>query len=141
MLVVGVAVGRADAVVIAAPLVLVTLWSARRPDTEPQASAPLTALTVNEGEEVAWEATIEGLPTGGVATVVHPGQRLLEVEPAEGLLVAEGADGTGPGLGARRGSGCGRCAGVAGRSATRRWRRTTAGTPGAGARSRSRGCG
>ena len=31
VLVVGVAVGRADAVVIAAPLVLVTLWSAQRP--------------------------------------------------------------------------------------------------------------
>lgn len=97
VLVVGVVIGRADAVVIAAPLVLVTLWSARRPDTEPRAATPLTALTVNEGEEVTWEATIEGLPPGGVATVVHPAQKLLEVEPAEGLVVAAGADGPGPG--------------------------------------------
>src|SRR5690349_9567686 len=97
LLVVGVVVGRADAVVIAAPLALVTWWSARRPDTEPRASTPLAALTVNEGEEVAWEARVEGLPPGGAAAVVHPGQRLLEVEPAEGLLVAEGADGSSPG--------------------------------------------
>jgi hypothetical protein len=97
VLVVGVAVGRPDAVVIAAPLVLVTLWSARRPDTEPRAATPLAALTVNEGEEVTWEATVEGIPRGGVAAVVHPGQKLLEVEPAAGVLVAEGADGDGPG--------------------------------------------
>lgn len=93
VLVVGVVAGRPDAVVIAAPLVLVALWSAQRPGTEPRAVAPLTALTVNEGEEVAWEAEVLGLPPGGVATLVHPGQRLLDVEPAEGLVVAEG-DGT-----------------------------------------------
>jgi uncharacterized protein (DUF58 family) len=96
VLVVGVIVGRADAVVVAAPLVLVALASARRPETEPHAATPLTALTVNEGEEVTWKATIDGLPPGGTAAVVHPGQKLLEVEPAGGLLVAEG-DGTEPG--------------------------------------------
>lgn len=97
VLVVGTAVGRPDAVVIAAPLVLITLWSARRPGTEPRAATPLAALTVNEGEEVTWEATVDGLPPGGVATVVHPGQKLLEVEPAAGVLVAEAADGDAPG--------------------------------------------
>ncbi len=97
LLVVGVAAGRPDAVVLAGPLLLVTLWSARRPDTEPRATTPLSALTVNEGEEVTWEATIEGLPPGGVAAVVHPGQRLLEVEPGAGVVVAEEADGEGPG--------------------------------------------
>ncbi|MDZ5622977.1 DUF58 domain-containing protein [Nocardioides bizhenqiangii] len=102
LLVVGVAVGRPDAVVIAAPLVLVTLWSARRPVTEPTAATPLSALTVNEGEEVTWEATIEGIPPRGTATVVHPGQKLLEVEPAAGLLVAEGADGDAPGAAVAR---------------------------------------
>jgi uncharacterized protein (DUF58 family) len=102
VLVVGVAAGRADAVVIAAPLVLITLWSAQRPGSEPVATTPLTALTVNEGEEVAWEARVDGLPAGGRATVVHPGQRLLEVEPAEGVVVAEGADGAGPGTATAR---------------------------------------
>src|SRR5687767_8320457 len=97
LLVVGVAAGRPDAVVIAAPLVLVALGSARRPTTEPHAATPLSALTVNEGEEVTWEATVEGLPPGGVATVVHPGQKLLEVEPSAGVLLAEGADGAEPG--------------------------------------------
>ncbi|KAA1418610.1 DUF58 domain-containing protein [Nocardioides humilatus] len=92
-LVAGVVAGRPDAVIIAAPLVLVALWSAQRPQTTPEATTPATALTVNEGEEVAWEATVSGLPPGGVVAVVHPGQRLLEVEPAEGLLVAD--DGAG----------------------------------------------
>jgi len=95
LLVVAVVIGRPDAVVIAAPLVLVALWSARAPEGEPRAEAPVRALTVNEGEEVTWEATIDGLPPGGLATIVHPAQKLLEVEPAEGLVVAEGADGTG----------------------------------------------
>lgn len=104
LLVVGVVVGRPDAVVIATPLVLITLWSAQRPATPVQATTPLTALTVNEGEEVTWEATVDGLPPGGVATVVHPGQKLLEVEPPSGLLVAEGADG------ARRGAAVSRIA-------------------------------
>ena len=93
-LVVGVVAGRPDAVVIAAPLVLVALWSARAPATTPVATTPMGALTVHEGEEVAWEASVTGLPPGGVATVVHPGQRLLEVEPPAGLVVPADADGT-----------------------------------------------
>ncbi|WP_183095924.1 DUF58 domain-containing protein [Nocardioides stalactiti] len=88
-LVVGLAAGRADAVVLAAPLVLVALASARRPTSVPTATAEQRSLTVNEGEEVTWEATVTGLPPGGSATFVHPGQRLLEVEPAEGLLCDE----------------------------------------------------
>lgn len=96
-LVVGVVAGRPDAVLIAAPLVLVALWSGQRPQTEPRTVAPLTALTVNEGEEVTWEATVEGLPPGGHATVFQPGQRLLQVEPAEGLVIAEGANNIGRG--------------------------------------------
>lgn len=102
LLVVGVAAGRPDAVVIAAPLVLLALGSARRPTTEPHAATPLSALTVNEGEEVTWEATIEGLPPWGTVTVVHPGQKLLEVEPSAGVLLAEGADGAEPGAAVAR---------------------------------------
>ncbi|WP_183098519.1 DUF58 domain-containing protein [Nocardioides pelophilus] len=97
VLVVGVVIGRPDAVVIAAPLVLVAVASARRPATEPRAATPLAALTVNEGEEVTWEATLDGLPPGGTAVFVHPGQKLLAVEPAAGLLVAEGAGEAAPG--------------------------------------------
>ncbi|NYJ00666.1 uncharacterized protein (DUF58 family) [Nocardioides thalensis] len=89
LLVVGVLLGRPDAVVIAAPLVAAAIWAtAARPSVEPAVSAPGESLTVHEGEELTWQAVVTGLPSGGVVAALHPGQRWLDVEPAEGVLVA-----------------------------------------------------
>ncbi len=91
---VGIVVGRADAVVIATPLVLVALAAtAGRPERAPRATGSATALTVHEGEDVGWEATVSDLPPRGVAVVVHPTQRWLEVDPEGGRLVGADADG------------------------------------------------
>lgn len=91
---VGIVVGRADAVIIATPLVLVALAAmADRPERAPHATGSATALTVHEGEDFAWEATVSGLPPRGVAAVVHPTQRWLEVDPEGGRLVDADADG------------------------------------------------
>ncbi len=92
--VVGIVVGRADAVIIATPLVLVALAAmAQRPTTAPTVTGPGRALTVHEGEDVAWEATVTGLPPGAVFVAVHPTQRWLEVDPEGGALVAADPDG------------------------------------------------
>lgn len=91
----GVLLGRPDAVVVAAPLVVATLWAtAARPREEPRVDAPGQSVTVHEGEELAWQATVSGLPAGGSVAAVHPGQRWLDVEPAEGVLLAARGGGT-----------------------------------------------
>ena len=94
LLVVGVALGRPDVVTIATPLVVVALWAAaRRPHDEPAAAPSSGRLTVHEDEELAWEATVTGLPRDGCLVAVHPGQRWLEVDPPDGRVLAV-ADGT-----------------------------------------------
>lgn len=93
----GLLLSRADVVVLAAPLVLVALSAGSRPGREPDVDAPAAPLTVHEGEELSWRATVSGVPAGGVVTLVHPGQRWLEVEPEDGRMVATGRDGVADG--------------------------------------------
>lgn len=90
----GLLTGRGDVVVLAAPLALVALWAGvRRPGVVPAATGGPGALTVREGEEFTWEAVVEGVPEDGRVVSVHPGQRFLEVEPAEGAVHPAVTDG------------------------------------------------
>ena len=85
--VVGVALGRADVVVLGCPLALVALWATvTRPESAPEVSSGPDSLTAYEGEELTWEAVVTGAPAGAVVSSLHPGQRFLEVEPATGRL-------------------------------------------------------
>lgn len=84
----GMLAGRPDLVVLAAPFVVVSLWAVTgRPREVPQVATPLTALTVHEGEEFAWETRLTPVP--GLVRVVatHPDERWLDVEPAGGRVV------------------------------------------------------
>lgn len=88
LLAAGVALGRPDVVVLATPLVAVSVWSmALRPTSEPSVTGTVGSLSVHEGEEITWQAAVTGLPRDGCAVAVHPGQRWLEVEPEDGRLV------------------------------------------------------
>lgn len=84
----GVVAGRPDLVVLAAPFVVVSSWAlAARPEAGPQIHAPVTALTVHEGEEFTWEVRVSSVP--GLVRVVaaHGEDRWLDVEPAGGRVV------------------------------------------------------
>lgn len=94
LLLAGLLAGRPDVVVLAAPLVLVALGAASRPGTEPYVDAPAAPLTVHEGEELTWRATVTGLPAGAVVTAVHPRQRWLELDPEDGTAAAADPTGT-----------------------------------------------
>lgn len=93
LLLAGLVLGRADVVVIAAPLVLVWLAAAgSRPTTAPEVTATEGSLAVHEGEEFGWRAVVSGLPAGATVAAQQPAQRWLDVEPEDGRLVAA-ADG------------------------------------------------
>ena len=82
--------GRGDLLVVGTPLVLVAVWpAAARPRQAPTATAPVTALTVHEGEQTVWQARVSPVP--GMRTVVasQPPDRWLEVEPESGVLGRE----------------------------------------------------
>ncbi|HVK29757.1 MAG TPA: DUF58 domain-containing protein [Nocardioides sp.] len=90
LLLVGIVLGRIDLVVLATPLLLVALAGAgSRPRVVPVLRAPGGSLAVHEGEDLLWTATVEGVPPGGTVAALHPGQRWLEVQPEDGLLVPE----------------------------------------------------
>lgn len=90
LLVAGVALGRPDAVVLATPLVVIAAWAGlRRPRHLPRAEATSGTLTVHEGQDFAWSAHVHGA-VGRIAAV-HPGQRLLEVDPPAGVVRRIGA--------------------------------------------------
>lgn len=87
---VAIVLGRIDLVVLAAPLLLVALaGAASRPRVVPTLRAPGGSLAVHEGEDLLWSATVEDVPPGGAVAALHPAQRWLEVEPANGLLAPE----------------------------------------------------
>lgn len=84
--------GRPDLALLGVPLALVALWAGvRRPGERPHVQADAGPLTVNEDEDVAWQATVSGLAAGARVVGVHPGQQFLEVDPPRGVLdVASG---------------------------------------------------
>lgn len=83
----GLVTGRGDLVVLAAPLALTALWAGLlRPASEVAATGGPHTLTIKEGEEFAWQASVDGVPAHGRVISFHPGQRFLEVEPAEGAV-------------------------------------------------------
>jgi uncharacterized protein (DUF58 family) len=83
---------RPDLVVLATPFVVVAVGGGGAPTRpRPEVSTSAAALTVHEGDEVSWQADFDALPPGAVVTGVQPRQRWLEVEPAEGQVVATGA--------------------------------------------------
>lgn len=87
--VVGVAGGRGDLVVLAAPFVVIAVWSAAtRPDLPVQVETPVTRASVHEGEESAWPLTLHCGPGVRQALTLLPAHRWLEVEPEGGLLSA-----------------------------------------------------
>lgn len=87
LLVVGVAAGRADLVVLATPLAVVAAWAAAtRPDAGVEVESPVTAVSIHEGEEVGWPVTIH---TGqGVRQVIAllPPHPWLVVAPEGGRV-------------------------------------------------------
>jgi uncharacterized protein (DUF58 family) len=89
LLVVGVVLGRADAVVLAAPFAIVALWAvSARPDQPLQVSASVTALSVREGEEFGWQPVVTtGTGVRQVVTVL-PDQLWLEASPDGGIILA-----------------------------------------------------
>ncbi|HJQ05067.1 MAG TPA: DUF58 domain-containing protein [Nocardioides sp.] len=90
----GVASGRPELVVIAAPLVVVAVAAgSARPRHDPAVEATTGAATVHEDEPLAWTATVGQLPSGALVTGVHPPQRFLEVEPPDGRMIGAYADG------------------------------------------------
>lgn len=94
LLVAGVALGRPDLVVLATPLVVVTVWAGlARPAVEPAIDCPVTALTVYEGEEFTWVGRVSDVPGLRRVVAVHRSQRWLEVEPEDGMLVEAGNSG------------------------------------------------
>lgn len=91
LLLAGVALGRPDVVVLATPLVVVSVWAAAlRPTGRPTVAPSAGALSVHEGEELTWQAAVTGLPRDACVVAVHPGQRWLDVEPEDGRLVGSG---------------------------------------------------
>jgi len=95
LVIAGVAAGRPDLVLLAAPLALVALWAGlTRPQQTPEVAGTPGALTMREGEEISWAATVARLPDHARVASLHPGQRFLEVEPAHGFV--QHATSTGP---------------------------------------------
>lgn len=93
----GVAAGRPELVVIAAPLVVAAVAAGTtRPGREPTVEATTGAATVHEDEPVAWTADVGGLPPAALVTGVHPPQRFLEVEPPDGRMIGAYAGGPDP---------------------------------------------
>lgn len=92
LLVLGVALGRADAVVLALPFAVVAVWAwAARPTQPLEVRTPVTALSVREDEELAWEPVVT---TGsGVRQVVAllPDQPWVDNDPegAAALVATE----------------------------------------------------
>ena len=87
LLAAAVVAGRPDLALVGVPLLVVAVWAGlRRPRTDPQVEADSGPLTVNEGEDFAWRATVGGLEPGARVVCVHPGQRFLEVDPPHGIL-------------------------------------------------------
>jgi uncharacterized protein (DUF58 family) len=87
--------GRADLLVLGAPLALVAVWSAAaRPHGDPAAHPGHTFLTVFEGESATWRVEVDHVP--GMRSVVasHPTDRWLELEPESGVVLRE-VDGSG----------------------------------------------
>lgn len=89
LLVLGVALGRADVVVLAAPFAAIALWSATARPGEPlEVNAPVTALSVREGEEFGWQPVVT-TPAGVRQLVaVLPAQLWLEASPDGGVITA-----------------------------------------------------
>lgn len=95
LLAAGVATGRPDVALRGVPLAIVALWAGvRRPRRGPMVVADGRALTVHEGEDIAWTATVTGLERGSRVIAVHPAQRFLEVDPARGQLQGAQPDST-----------------------------------------------
>ncbi|MGN6722180.1 MAG: DUF58 domain-containing protein [Marmoricola sp.] len=87
LLVAAVAAGRSDLALLAIPLATIAVWAGvRRPQRLPHVVAEGGSLTVNEGEDFVWRATVNELEPGARIVAVHPGQRFLEVDPSHGLL-------------------------------------------------------
>lgn len=82
-----IATGRPDLAVIGLPLAWVALRAGiQRPQRQPRVIAESGALTVNEGEDFAWRATVSDLEAGARLVAVHPAQCFLEVDPPRGSL-------------------------------------------------------
>lgn len=93
LLVASVATGRSDVALLAMPLMAVALWAGlQRPRRQPRFVCESVALTVNEGEDFAWGATITSLDPGARIVTVHPGQKFLEVDPPHGVLQFAASD-------------------------------------------------
>lgn len=92
LLIVAVAAGRPDLVVLAAPLIVVALRAGiGRPRRNPLIEGYAGALTVYEGEEFAWSAVVTDLDAGSRVVAVHPAQQFLDVEPGKGeVRLADG---------------------------------------------------
>ncbi len=86
--------GRADLLVLGAPLALIAVWSAAtRPSGDPVAHHGHSFLTLYEGEPAVWRVRVDPVP--GMRTVVacHPNDRWLDLEPESGVVSHEVVEG------------------------------------------------
>lgn len=82
LLVLGLALGRPDAVVLAVPLVVVSVWvTASRPADPLRLDTPVAALSVREGEEFGWEVLAAAGPGTRQVVLLLPDQAWLAAEP------------------------------------------------------------
>jgi uncharacterized protein (DUF58 family) len=91
LLVLGVALGRPDVVVLAAPLAVIAVWAyAARPGQPLEVDTPVTALSVREGEEFDWQPVVRTGPGVHQVVAMLPGQLWLDADPEGGSIVAAG---------------------------------------------------
>lgn len=95
LMITALASGRSDLALIGLPLAAVAAWAGLgRPRRRPRILARGGALTVNEGEDFGWGATVSDIDPSARIVTVHPGQRFLEVEPPRGLMQPGGTGAT-----------------------------------------------
>lgn len=95
LLVVALVTGRADLLVLGAPLAIVAFWTAlSRPVGTPDVTAPVVRLSVREGEPALWRASVSTVPGMRGLVAVHPGDRWLELEPESGMVTTAAGPGT-----------------------------------------------
>lgn len=89
LLVLGVALGRPDVVVLATPFAVIAVWSyAARPGRPFEVHTPVTALSVREGEEFGWQpVAVTGTGVRQVVAIL-PDQLWLDADPEGGAVVA-----------------------------------------------------